>query len=241
MIPLVLAAMFLGLVTTASGQRRGQPGSPGGYGNIVHPGTGHASFTPLSRAAWPTFLGRQRSAARPISGSTATLESSDTPGWTVVIPTPIYDNSNLDEEPGMYWPADGNPPQALQNLDDRPPVIIDQNFASPRDASHFANQYPVTGPEFGPPVSQTPANSCGSSVQATPKAVENGGKPTIYLIAFKDHSIVEALGYWTEGTMFHYVSVEYAFNHASIALLDPDLSRRLNRERGIKFKLNDLD
>ena len=37
--------------------------------------------------------------------------------------------------------------------------------------------------------------------------------------------------------MLHYVSVEYAFNQASLALIDPDLSQRLNGERGLDFKL----
>ena len=78
-------------------------------------------------------------------------------------------------------------------------------------------------------------------VQGTSNTVANDGKPTIYLIAFKDHRIIEALGYWTEGTMLHYVTVEYALNHASITLIDPDLSMRLNHERGIEFKLTSLD
>ena len=105
----------------------------------------------------------------------------------------------------------------------------------------FANHYPATGREFGPSVSQNPPNTCVNAVQGTSNLVSNDGKPTIYLIAFKDHRIVEALGYWTEGSILHYVSIEYALNHASISLIDPDLSRHLNHERGIEFKLTDLD
>lgn len=231
MIPLVLAAMFLGLVTTASGQRRGPPRPLGGYGSIVYPGTGHVPGSPLNRAAWPNSLGVPVSAVRPALGSTAT------PGWTVVIPTPVYDTSDLGEASGMYVPPDGNPPQANTKSDDRPPVVNDQTFASPPDESQFSNHDPANGREFGPPVSQTLANACASAVQGVSKTAVNDGKPTIYLIAFKDHRIVEALGYWTEGTMLHYVSVDYAVNHASITLLDPDVSRRLNQERGIEFTL----
>jgi len=62
-------------------------------------------------------------------------------------------------------------------------------------------------------------------------------QPTIYLIAFKDHSIVPALGYWMEGATLHYVSVEHALNQASIELIDRDLSQRLNDERAVEFKL----
>jgi hypothetical protein len=217
MIPLVLAAMFLGLVTTASGQRRGLSWSPAGIG--------HFPVTPAGGAGRPNLSGRPVSAARP---------STATPGQTVILAIPVYEsgnlNSNLDEESGTYLPADGNPAQASTNLDDRGPVVINQNFVSPRDDSQFANHYPATGREFGPPVSQNPANTSA-------RGVDNDGKPTIYLIAFKDHRIVEALGYWTEGTMLHYVSVEYAFNHASISLIDSDVSQRLNHERGIEFTL----
>ncbi len=233
MIPLVLAAMFLGLVTTASGQRRGQTWSPGGHGSILYSGTGHAPVTPPGRPAWTNSLGRSVSAARPSLGSTGT------PGVIVVIPTPVYDNSNVDQE--SYLPTDGNPPQAITNLNDWPPAVIDQNLASPTDDPRFANHDLATGREFGPPVSRNPANSSANAGQGTSNAGDNAGKPTIYLIAFKDHRIVEALGYWIKGTMLHYVSVEYALNHASISLIDSDVSRRLNHERGIEFTLTGLE
>jgi hypothetical protein len=224
MVPLVLAAMFLGLVTTASGQRRGQPWPLGGYGNVVHPGKGQAPITPVGRAVWPNVFGRPVFAAQP---------NTATPGQSVILALPVYENSNLDQESGTYLPADGNPAQPSTNLDDRPPVVINQNLPSPPDDSRFANHYPAVGREFGP----NPANSCASAVQGTSNTVANDGKPTIYLIAFKDQRIVKALGYWIEGTVLHYVSVEYALNQASITLIDPDLSRRLNHERGIKFEI----
>ena len=228
MIPLVLAAMFLGLVTTASGQRRGLSWSPAGIG--------HFPVTPAGGAGRPNLSGRPVSAARP---------STATPGQTVILAIPVYEsgnlNSNLDEESGTYLPADGNPAQASTNLDDRPPVVINQNLASPMDDPQFANHYPASGRECGPPVSQNPASPLARAGQATSNSVDNNGKPTIYLIAFKDHRIVEALGYWTEGTMLHYVSVEYAFNLASISLIDSDVSRHLNHERGIEFALTGLE
>lgn len=235
MIPLVFTALFFGLVTTAPGQRRGQPASPGGYGSIHYRGTGHVPVTPPGRPVWPNFLGRSVSAVRPTLGSTAA------PGGIVVIPIPVYDTGNLDEESGTFSPSDGNPVQPITNLDDRPPVVINQNLASPIDDPRFANHHAAAGQEFGPPVCQNPASSCASAGQATSNRVNNDGKPTIYLIAYKDHHIVEALGYWIEGTMLHYVSIEYAFNHASISLIDTDVSQRLNHERGIEFTLTGLE
>jgi hypothetical protein len=235
MIPLVLAAMFLGLVTTAFGQRRAQMWPLGGHGSTLYSGTSHAPVTAPRRPASPNVPERSLSAGRPALGSAAT------PGLIVAIPTPVYDNSNLDEESGMVLPSDGTPAQPITNRDDRPPAVIDQIPASPTDDPRFANRDPATGREFGPPVSQTPANSSANASHSTSNTVDNDGKPTIYLIAFKDHRIVEALGYWIQGTMLHYVSVEYALNHASISLIDPDVSRRLNHERGIEFALTGLE
>jgi hypothetical protein len=226
MVPLVLAAMFLGLVTTASGQRRGQPLPPGGYGNIFRPATGH---TPTTPAGWHNLFGRPVPAARPNAAS---------PGQTIILAIPMYDNSNLNEESGAYLPADGNPAQASTNLDERPPVVINQNLAPLMDdPPQYANHYPASGREVGPPESQNPPSTRARAGQGTSNLVGNYSKPTIYLIAFKDHRIMQALGYWTEGTMLHYVTVEYAFNHASISLIDSDVSRHLNHERGIEFTL----
>jgi len=53
----------------------------------------------------------------------------------------------------------------------------------------------------------------------------------------KDHSIMQALGYWLETGTLHYVSAEYTLNQVSIGLVDRELSQRLNDERGIPFKL----
>jgi hypothetical protein len=62
-------------------------------------------------------------------------------------------------------------------------------------------------------------------------------QPTIYLIALRDHTIVQALGYWMEGSTLHYVSAEHTLNQLSIDLVDRDLSQRLNDERGLDFRL----
>jgi hypothetical protein len=43
-------------------------------------------------------------------------------------------------------------------------------------------------------------------------------QPTLYLIAFTDHTIVTALGYWMEGGALHYVSAEHSLNQASLDL-----------------------
>jgi hypothetical protein len=81
------------------------------------------------------------------------------------------------------------------------------------------------------PYADAPANTVSR------QQLSANDQPTIYLIAFKDHSIVQALGYWMEGATLHYVSVEHSLNQASIDLIDRDLSQRLNDERGLEFRL----
>jgi hypothetical protein len=56
-------------------------------------------------------------------------------------------------------------------------------------------------------------------------------------VAFKDGSIYAALSYWLEGTTLHYITLQGSHNRATVDLIDRDLSARLNRERGLDFKL----
>jgi hypothetical protein len=97
-----------------------------------------------------------------------------------------------------------------------PPVIINQSF---------------------PPPPQVPEVCSNAQVNATKSQVTNDDRPTIYLIAFKDHRIVQALGYWTDAATLHYISAEYGLNQASMVLIDRELSQRLNDERGVAFKV----
>ena len=58
-----------------------------------------------------------------------------------------------------------------------------------------------------------------------------------YLIAFKDHSIYTSVAYWFDGDTLHYFTTGDVHNQAPVALIDRDLTERLNREMGIDFKM----
>jgi hypothetical protein len=60
---------------------------------------------------------------------------------------------------------------------------------------------------------------------------------SIYLIAFRDHSIFAAVAYWAEGGTLHYVTQEHEQKQAPLSTVDRDLSDKLNRERGVAFSL----
>jgi hypothetical protein len=62
-------------------------------------------------------------------------------------------------------------------------------------------------------------------------------KPTIYLLAMTDHTIIPAISYWVQGDTLNYITTEASQNAMSLSLLDRDFSRQLNDSRGVEFKL----
>jgi hypothetical protein len=119
-------------------------------------------------------------------------------------------------------------------------VVINQTFIPPQ-ANPQVREYGDSQdqPQSSMRMYQTPPTHPYADVpeRTAPAQQANDDKPTLYLIAFKNHNIVQALGYWMEGPTLHYVSVEHTLNQASLDLIDRDLSLQLNSERGIEFKL----
>ena len=79
-----------------------------------------------------------------------------------------------------------------------------------------------------------------TNIPANGKIVETpaqDAKPPIYLIAFKDQSIVPAVAYWMEDGALHYVTMQHAQKRATLDLVDRELSQRLNDERHVEFVL----
>jgi len=113
-----------------------------------------------------------------------------------------------------------NPPQQT------PQVIINQNFI-PERATPVIHEY--TEDSSGVHVYEAPSRN----------PVENAPDETTdyYLIAFKDHSIYSAFAYWVEGDTLHYVTPQRVHNQASVALVDRELTQKLNRERNLQVKL----
>ncbi|MEO8592192.1 MAG: hypothetical protein ABI759_02625 [Candidatus Solibacter sp.] len=66
---------------------------------------------------------------------------------------------------------------------------------------------------------------------------ETPAEATRYLLAFKDHTIYSAVAYWADGDTLHYFTNGNTHNQASLALIDRELTDRLNREMGIDFHL----
>jgi hypothetical protein len=235
------------LISSAAlfGQRGPTYGSLGGYGNVLYPGTGHAPNSAVN--TFPAQLGATV-AGRPFGGVPFNAPRYAHPGHSrsVIVPYPVFIGGGYyggyapdayaapppqQEEP-MYW----NPNAA-------PSVVINQTFVPDR-------AYPVVR-EYSPdterpgesstmklyPSPQTNPYAEAQPQQAPVRRPAAEAQATIYLLAFKDHNIVPALGYWMEGNTLHYVSVDHSMNQVSLDLIDRDLSQRLNDERNVEFKL----
>ena len=141
-------------------------------------------------------------------------------------------------------PPDSGAP--IVNTNTAPSVVINQNFIPDRTnpvVREYAPSQPPEGDQsaglrlYQAPPSHPYADAQAAQSQPERRQRANDDQPTLYLLAFKDHTIVQALGYWMEGSTLHYVSVEHSLNQASLDLIDRDLSQRLNDERGVEFKL----
>ena len=58
-----------------------------------------------------------------------------------------------------------------------------------------------------------------------------------YLIALKDHTIYSAVAYWVQGDTLHYFTDGNTHNQASLALVDRDLTKKLNLDSGMEVRL----
>jgi len=238
---LVLVMVVAALAAACFAQApAGQPyGSVGGFGSVLHPGTGHppGAFVPLPP---PLFAGRL---ARDVAGRQVTPNSvrdfhRGGHNQGVIVPYPVY-VGGYGYDPSMYAnPPQSEAPPAYANQ--APSVVINQNFIPDR-AAPVVREYGDSPSSSGMRMyeyNSHPYDNMDTRPARRPAPPDD--QPTLYLIAFTDHTIVSALGYWMEGATLHYVSAEHSLNQASLDLIDRKLSQRLNDERGVEFKLPQL-
>ena len=245
LLPVVLLVGLTGLAF-GQGHQGGGAWSLGGFGSVVYPGMGHAptATPPVGTYRGLTGVGNpgySRGFASP--GHTAHPQH----GTTVIVPYPVYYGGYYGYDPAAAGYANGPgpndagyaPDDGLQNGPGLPPVVINQNFvppqANPQVRDYTGDQSSQAPNQPGMKLYQAPPSH--PYADATQAASAASDQPTIYLIALKDHTVVQALGYWMQGTTLHYISTEHTVNQISSDLVDRDLSQRLNDERGLDFKL----
>jgi hypothetical protein len=125
-----------------------------------------------------------------------------------------------------------------------PPVIINQTFvpetAHPVMRDYSESELPESAQQQQPSVRVYDAPM--RPRERAPEPARSYEPPpsdeaTIYLIAFKDSSVHQAIGYWLEGNTLHYVTPQGSVNRITMDQVDRPLSERLNRERNMEFDL----
>lgn len=125
-----------------------------------------------------------------------------------------YDSPVPPEAPGVPTSQQPNVTVVMPQQQEARPIVIQM------------------GPDgqYGPMARQNYAAPPLPPEQAEPDAPH-------YLIAFKDHTIYTSVAYWFDGDTLHYFTKGDTHNQASVALIDRELTERLNRELGIDFKM----
>jgi hypothetical protein len=188
-----------------------------GYGNVVFPGTGGPP--PMANPFNESFASRLGETVHGIPYFRGFGSRSGRGSGVVVWPYPVYvggfENPYAYQQPPNVTIV--MPPQ--QPAQPSAPVVINQNFV----------------PESTKPVLQ----DFGPGSKPAPPAPEasSSNDQVLFLIALRDSSVYTAVAYWVDGDMLHYITPQGRHNQVSLALVDRDLSARLNQGRKVDFEL----
>ncbi len=226
LVPVLLLAAAVGFAQRyGGGAYAPQPmGSISGFGSVLFPGLGHA---PLPGNAFGSVL-------HPGGVYPGSIRHGGGPHRNAVV-YPYYISPGYFESFDS-WAARQD---AAQQQPQQPTVVVQQPAAASSVPNVVINQYfrsdgsPASQSEFQG--SGTAFNSPAPVLAPRPKVADE--KATIYLIAFKDHTIMPALAYWVQGDTLNYITRDGTPNTASMSLIDRDFSRQLNDERGVEFSL----
>ena len=217
-------ALFVLFVSGAFAQRRAvgnTVGTNAGYGNVVFPGGKPATNTPftITNPGFANSIGNVVAGRPAFNGN---IRRNFNSGAVVYVPYayPVYTGGGYY---GGYYGGYGDVPQQPQQ---QPNVTI---VYPPQPAPVMMAPPQASAPnamiqEYGP--SQAPA----AADTAQPEA-------TYYLLAFKDHSVYSAVGYWVDGDTLHYTTTGIVHNQVSLSLVDRDLTMQLNKGRGVQVNL----
>jgi len=183
-----------------------------GFGRIIYPGTGA-----------PAAL---RPGVSPVYGFTPPAATHDAHTRSAVVPFPIFYG-------GGYYAAFEPPPAPTRNSDvdyydltQRAPIVIINQAYRPETIDPESREPSTLAP-------LAPRQTAPQAAQRDPHADD----PTIIRIALTDGTVFEAVGYWVEGNTLHYVTLEGSRNLATLDLVDRELSKKLNDENNVEFKL----
>jgi hypothetical protein len=204
------------------------------YGNILHPGgipaphmNSHAARLGATVAGNPFPHGGVQPGTRPPRR-----------GRAVVVPyaVPVFMGGGYGYGYGYYPQEPASNVTVVVPQQQPPNVIINNTYPSGAEVSGLrehsgsadtqdSSVRVYEGPSNKPVERQTPGRSIMDE------------KPTIYLVALRDGTIRQAMGYWVKGDQVYYVTPESKIQHVAADLVDVDRSIELNQERNLEFDL----
>lgn len=204
-----------------------------GFGSVVNPSGVPQQFGVVNPIYSPNLSFGQRLSAT-VSGSDWSAGAYHKQPWRGgIVPYPVFI--------GGYTSTYQAPVPNVTVINapaPSPTVIINQGYTpdqmTPR-VTEVGPGTPETMTTYQAPVAR---NEEGRPLSEATRAPANAeGKPTVYLVAMKSGEVYAALAFWVEEGTFHYITMKHAHNRASLELIDLDLSRQLNEERGLEFKV----
>ena len=241
-LPIVLSAQHVPVINPSRGMIA--PQGAYRYGNIlfpggINPGNSHASRLGGTVAGVP-YTGVGPGGGYPGGG----YPGGGYPGGgyprggrprTVVVPyaVPVYAGGYYAPEPQASNVTVVVPQQQV------PQVIINNSYGGQQEPARTSIR------EYSGDDAAEPSVKVYEGANATPqRSVAPSGRSimdeqaTIYLVALKDGTVRQAIGYWVQGDTLHYVTPNSTINHVSAAMLDRERSVQLNAERNLEFELN---
>lgn len=205
-------------------------------GNILYPGGGGTMLH-------PTRLGGTISGAIPYTGVGPVQGGHGRPR-TIVVPyaVPVWSG-------GYYGYSGYGMPQAQPNItvvmpqQQTPSVIINQYSGTdaPRTVTTAENieRGELKVYEATPRRSEKPAESAAepATAPAAARSYVRDDKPNIYMIALKDDTVRQAIGYWVEGALLKYVTPQATITSVSLEMIDREASVRLNAQHKLELDL----
>ena len=211
------------------------------FGNILFPGG-----MPSSHAGQ---LAGTISGSIPYVGTSPNLGGYGRPGFgggggrfrTTVVPyaVPVFVGGGY----GGYYQDPYAAPQPNVTVvipqQPTPSVVINQHYTPPETPKPVLRDYSRSDlPESGGLRVYEGSKSVPAPAPDAPVRALADDKPTIYLIALKDSTVRQAIGYWLEDeTTLKYVTPKGTINRISIDQVDRETSVQLNAERKLEFDL----
>ncbi|MDZ4800659.1 MAG: hypothetical protein SGI92_21075 [Bryobacteraceae bacterium] len=238
---LTLSSLILGMTVASWGQNpfpnpvRPMPAPVNAlpYGNILYPG-GVPSFPSALGATVrgnPPYTG-----VRPGMGGGGGIGNPGRPR-TVVVPyaVPVFYGGAYDP----YYAQQQQQPNFTVVVPQQPApsVIINQTFHNGELASA---EVPERGGlrVYEAPRSPNAVAPAEQKPEPAKRTYARDDKATIYLIALKDATVKEAIGYWLEGTStLAYVTPDATITRVTLDLVDREGSLQLNAQRNLEFEL----